>query len=311
MFAINHAATALVLKRRYPTVRMAFILLAVQAVELLWVALNLLGVETTTTDATVRSVQNIHLVHMPWSHSLATTLAFSVVAWTFIRFALGKPKIAIAVALGMASHLLLDLVTHSPDIAIAPGLAVQKLGTGFYSSVPLVAFLLELGFGIVCWRIYRGSRWLLLAIIGFNVANLSMFLPQLVGIEAALAGQPTTLTLIILAQIVVTLAMVGWLSRRRDLRSASKPLFKEPQHAVERLLGRMPVVIDELLGEDTVGHSLDSPRIVGAGVDLDPLEPVAQLSSQRFETRAGADRVGCKPEAEHLHTFFAHPSLDD
>ena len=65
MFAINHAAAALVLKRRYPTVRMAFILLAVQAVELLWVALNLIGVEITVTDETVRSVQNIHLIHDP------------------------------------------------------------------------------------------------------------------------------------------------------------------------------------------------------------------------------------------------------
>ena len=80
MFAINHAAAALVLKRRYPTVRMALILLAVQAVELLWVALNLMGVETTTTDATVRSVQNIHLAHMPGSHSRATTTLLSLAA---------------------------------------------------------------------------------------------------------------------------------------------------------------------------------------------------------------------------------------
>ena len=225
MFAINHAATALVLKRQFPTVRMAFLLCAVQAVELLWVALNLVGVETTTTDATVRSVQDIHLVHMPWSHSVATTFVFALVAWTLIRFALRKPKTAIAVALGIASHLLLDLATHSPDIAIAPGLTLGKLGAGFYSSAPFVAFLLELAFGIACWRVYRGSRSLLLAIIGFNVANLSMFFPQLVGIEAMLAGRPTTLTLVILAQILVTLVMVGWLSR------SPKPIHKPPSAA--------------------------------------------------------------------------------
>ncbi|MBT8468433.1 MAG: hypothetical protein KJN97_06760 [Deltaproteobacteria bacterium] len=216
MFAINHAAAALVIKRRFPTVRMAFILFSVQAVELLWVALNLVGVEATTTDAAVRSVQNIHLVHMPWSHSIATTLVFALVAWTLIRFGLGKPKTAIAVALGIASHLLLDLATHSPDIAIAPGSTMSKLGAGFYASAPFVAFLLELAFGIACWRVYRGSLWLLFAIIGFNVANVSMFFPQLVGIEAMLAGQPTTLTLVILVQILVTLVMVGWLSRRRS-----------------------------------------------------------------------------------------------
>ena len=213
MFAINHAAAALILKRRFPTVRMAFLLLAVQAVELLWVGLNLVGVETTTTDATVRSVQNIHLAHMPWSHSVASTIVTSLAAWALIRFALGKPKTAVAVALGIASHLVLDLVTHSPDIAIAPGLAGPRLGAGFYSSAPSLAFLLELGFGVACWRIYRGSRGLLLAILLFNVANLSLFLPQVVGLEVALAGRVTLLTLVILVQIGVTLVTVGWLSR--------------------------------------------------------------------------------------------------
>jgi hypothetical protein len=213
MFAINHAAAALVLKRRYPTVRMAVILLAVQAVELIWVVLNLVGVETTTTDSAVHSVQNIHLVNMPWSHSIATTMGLAVIAWAVIRFALGKPKTAIAVALGIASHLLLDLVTHSPDIAVAPGLEMRKLGFGFYGSVPFLAFVIELGFGIACWRLYRGSLWLLFAIVSFNIANLSMFLPQIVGMEARLAGHTTLLTVVILAQIVVTLAIVGWLSR--------------------------------------------------------------------------------------------------
>ncbi|MCG6948496.1 MAG: hypothetical protein LJE93_06225 [Acidobacteria bacterium] len=222
MFAVNHAAAALVLKRRYPTVRMAVMLLAVQAVELIWVALNLVGIETTTTDSTVRSVQNIHLVNMPWSHSIVTTLALAVVAWALIRFALGKPKTAIAVALGIASHLVLDLVTHSPDIAIAPGLEMKKLGLGFYGSVPFVAFLIELGFGIACWHIYGGSRWLLLAIVSLNIANLSMFFPQIVGIEAQLAGHTTVLTLVILAQIVVTMAIVGWLSRSHDVRAAAQ-----------------------------------------------------------------------------------------
>ena len=192
-----------------------------------------MGVETTTTDAIVRSVQNIHLAHMPWSHSIATTFVLSLVAWALIRFALGKPKTAIAVALGIASHLVLDLLTHSPDIAIAPGLAGHKFGAGFYGSAPVLAFLLELGFGIACWRIYRGSRWLLLAILAFNAANLSMFLPQVVGIEAEFAGRSLVLTLVILAQIVVTLATVGWLSRTADEVRGGVSLEIHREYAVE------------------------------------------------------------------------------
>lgn len=235
MFAINHAAAALVLKRRYPTVRMVFILVAVQAVEFVWVVLNLIGVETTTTDASVRSVQNIHLAHMPWSHSIATTLGLSLAAWALIRFAFGKPKTALAVALGIASHLVLDLLTHRPDIAIAPGLTMNKLGAGFYGSVPVLAFLLELGFGIACWRIYKGSRWLLLAIIAFNAANLTMFLPSVVGIEAVFAGRSTELALVILAQIVATLVAVGRLSvvKTSPITSTVHPTHIGPQKTTD------------------------------------------------------------------------------
>ena len=40
MFAIDHAATALLVKRRYPSVSLTPLLLSVQAMELAWVGLN-------------------------------------------------------------------------------------------------------------------------------------------------------------------------------------------------------------------------------------------------------------------------------
>ena len=52
---IDHAATALLVKRRYPAVPLALLLISVQAMELTWVGLNYLGVERTTTEAEVRS----------------------------------------------------------------------------------------------------------------------------------------------------------------------------------------------------------------------------------------------------------------
>src|SRR6476646_8815096 len=51
MFAIDHAATALLIKHRYPSVPMAPLLVSVQAMELAWVGLNYLGIERTTTEA--------------------------------------------------------------------------------------------------------------------------------------------------------------------------------------------------------------------------------------------------------------------
>jgi hypothetical protein len=45
MFAINHAATALIFKRRFEDASLAALLVSVQAMECAWVALNYLGVE--------------------------------------------------------------------------------------------------------------------------------------------------------------------------------------------------------------------------------------------------------------------------
>ena len=56
MFAIDHAATALLVKRRFPSAPMMPLLLSVQAMELAWVILNYLGIERTTTESTVRTV---------------------------------------------------------------------------------------------------------------------------------------------------------------------------------------------------------------------------------------------------------------
>src|SRR5512144_109704 len=121
MFAVDHAVTALVLKRRYPTVPLAPLLLAVQAMELAWVVLNYLGVERTSTEAVVSTVQDIHLAYMPYSHSVATALGAALLAWLVIEHGLGHRLLGRAVALGIASHLALDLLTHARDIVLWPG----------------------------------------------------------------------------------------------------------------------------------------------------------------------------------------------
>lgn len=214
MFAINHAAAALLVKRRFPDVPLVPILIAVQPMELLWVALNYFGVERTTTEPVVRYVGDIHLAYMPFSHSVATMLGAAALAWGIGAIA-GRPRIGAAFALGVASHLVLDLATHDRDIALAPFLSGPEYGTQLYGLFPLGAFLLELGFGVLCWWVYRGGLALLAVIVGFNLANGSLFFRAVPGLERLLAGRSTLLTTMILAQILVTLWAVWWGARRR------------------------------------------------------------------------------------------------
>ena len=214
LFAIDHAATALLLKRQFPKESIIPLLLSVQLMELLWVALNLLGVERTTTEPTVRSVSDIHLAFMPYSHSVVMSLGFALVAWFVIKFLFHRSRLGLAVALGITSHLVLDLLTHAPDIAIAPGSESVKLGLGLYAAFPVVAFILELIYGIFCWWIYKGSKALFAIIVFFNAANLSLLSPALPGPEFLLANRSTTIVLVIFGQIVVTLFLVGLYSLR-------------------------------------------------------------------------------------------------
>jgi hypothetical protein len=214
MFAIDHAATALLIKKRFPEEPVIPLLVSVQFMELLWVGLNLLGIERTTTEPMIRSVSDIHLVYIPYSHSILMSLIYAVIAWVVLSLLYHRSKLGLAVAIGITSHLVLDLLTHARDIAIAPGLDGIKLGLGLYSAFPLGAFVLEMLYGIFCWWIYKGGKILLAVIVFFNAANLSLLSPSVPGPESLLANRPTVIVFVIFAQIVVTLFLVGYYSLR-------------------------------------------------------------------------------------------------
>jgi hypothetical protein len=236
MFAIDHAATALLIKRRYPTVSFAPVLISVQAMELAWVGLNYAGIERTTTADAVRSVADVHLAYMPYSHSLATAVGVAVLAWMILEKGLGRPLLARAVALGILSHLVLDLATHGHDLAIWPG-AATKLGLGLYDAAPLAAFIIELAYGVLCWAVYRGGRGLLALIVAGNVANLSFLSPRIPGPEAYFAHRPMLLVTVIFVQIVSTLVLVGVLARRED---SSRPSRDFPNRRPLKMSRRFP-----------------------------------------------------------------------
>ncbi|MBP1699039.1 MAG: hypothetical protein H6Q41_4227 [Deltaproteobacteria bacterium] len=212
MFAINHAATALIIKKEFIHVPIVWLLISVQFMEILWVLLNFLGVERTTTEREVRYVGDIHLSFMPFSHSILTMIGVALLAWLVLGKGLGLPGAGMAVGIGVMSHLILDLITHSKDMVIAPLMKSPKFGLGLYAKHPIVAFILEIGYGIVCWWIYRGSWALLSIIVIFNLTNISMFFSAVTGIEKYMANRPRLITTVILAQILVTLTLVGILS---------------------------------------------------------------------------------------------------
>ena len=222
MFAINHAATALLVKRRYPEARMVWLLISVQLMELLWVIFNYLGVEITTTEETVKSVSDIHLVYIPFSHSILSGVLLAGLGYLLMTKLTGRVTIGLAVGIGIVSHLILDLITHAPDIALAPGMDQPKFGLGLYGTVPLLAFVVEFIYGAFCWWVYGGRKALLAVIVVFNLGNLSMLSSAVPGPEELLAGRPMLIVTVIAAQIVITLILVGIFSEPSWLKIPSE-----------------------------------------------------------------------------------------
>ncbi len=214
MNAINHAATALLLKKHWPDLPLAPALISVQLIELLWVVLNLVDIEVTTTEPTVRALNDIHLSYMPYSHSVGSVLIIAALSWLILAKVANRPRWALAVAVGICSHIILDIFVHVPDIEVLPYLLPTKIGSGLYN-LPALALAVETAYGVFCWWVFRGSTALLVTIVAFNLAAISFYVPQISGPEAFLAGHPKLFASFILVHIIAGLLAVGFLVKRR------------------------------------------------------------------------------------------------
>ena len=214
MFAINHVATGLVLKKRFPEAPLPLLLVSTQLVEILWVLLNAVGVEAVTTEAQVRSVADVHLSHMPYSHSLLGGLVIALLTAGVVRLIWKRSAVAVAVFLGVASHLVLDFVTHGPDLPWLPSPSATKAGLGLYAAVPAIAFLVELGYGVFCSLNSPNRRAMLVLVVLANLGNVTFFLPGIAGPESLMAGRPGLVVAAVAVQILVTIVLVGVLASK-------------------------------------------------------------------------------------------------
>ncbi len=158
IYAITHASAALALKRKFPRVGLWPLLISVQVVELLWVLFTYLGIERPriTPDA-------VHLDFLPYSHSITTGFILAAIAWGFGK-AVRRTNVGTAIALGILSHVLLDIIHHEPNISLLPMAWGPRFGMNL-QGYPILDFLVELAFCIVCWAYFRGTRGLLIGIV--------------------------------------------------------------------------------------------------------------------------------------------------
>jgi hypothetical protein len=191
------------------------LLISVQVVELLWILFTYLGIEHSrvTPDA-------IHLDFLPYSHSVTTGVLLAAIAWGFGK-AVRRTKVGTAIALGILSHIVLDIVHHEPNIALLPMQSGPRFGLNL-QGYPVLDFLVELAFCIVCWAYFRGTRGLLIGLVIFNLLNIPlMFPPQ--GAFLPLMVHHNVLPTLILIQVVATWLLVWWLGKRTVILEDALP----------------------------------------------------------------------------------------
>lgn len=197
MYAINHAATALLIKKKAPKLPMVALLISVQLVEILWVFFNYLGWEHF-------SVTNgyLHLDFLPYSHSVFSGIVCALIAFVIINWGYQNRKLAIAFAIGILSHVVIDLIFHEKDIRLSPFSATPVWGLGIID-YPWLNFSLEFIYGLFCWWYFKGSKALLTVIVLFNLSDLPIMLAH-GEILKPFVQYPFILPSVILFQIIIT-----------------------------------------------------------------------------------------------------------
>jgi hypothetical protein len=140
---VGHYSTGFVGKAVEPRVPLWVLLVAAQLVDIVWAGLVLGGIERFRIDLSLPS-NPLDLYDMPYTHSLAGALAWSVLAGALVRVVPrlgGTRRAAVVVGLVVLSHWVLDLIVHRPDLSLWGG--GPKVGLGLWN-LPLVSYVVEI-----------------------------------------------------------------------------------------------------------------------------------------------------------------------
>ncbi len=132
---LGHYAVGFGSKRAAPKASLGTLILAAQFLDLLWPILVLAGIEHVRIDPGNTPLTPLDFYDYPVSHSLLTALAWGAALGLLYAAVQRYPRGGWFVAIAVASHWVLDVVSHRPDMPLAPGLHTY-IGLGLWYSVP-------------------------------------------------------------------------------------------------------------------------------------------------------------------------------
>jgi hypothetical protein len=197
---LGHYGVALALKRAEPKISLGTLFVAAQLVDLLWGVFLLLGWEHVRILPDDNPLLALQFYDYPISHSLVAALAWGLAAAALYyswptRDTTRHWQAAALVGAAVASHWVLDLIVHVPDLPLA-GNDSPKVGLGLWRHVgaSVALELLILGAGVALYVARRSRRhpvrpirlgFIVLLLVGTYLASLVAPPPPSVGVIGA------------------------------------------------------------------------------------------------------------------------------
>lgn len=168
---IGHYSAAFVAKRMAPAVPLPVFFVACQLSDLFWGTLVLFGVEKLRVIPNFTRSNGLDLYYMPYTHSLSSAVIWSVSAsvlfWLCTPSLPQRKRAAVVIGLAVASHWMLDLLVHIPDLPL--WFNSMKVGLGWWN-YRVFALLLELallwGSVLFCLKLAGSRRKFFLLLAG-------------------------------------------------------------------------------------------------------------------------------------------------
>jgi membrane-bound metal-dependent hydrolase YbcI (DUF457 family) len=130
---IGHFAIGLAAKNINPRIKLGTLFLASQLIDLIWPIFILLGIERVRVDPGNTAVTPLDFYHYPFTHSLLGVIIWAIILGLIFYFIRKSMKGSVLLGVLVISHWILDLISHQPDLALAPG-SDMYFGLGLWNS---------------------------------------------------------------------------------------------------------------------------------------------------------------------------------
>ncbi len=213
---IGHYAIALGSKKISPKASLGTLFFAAMIIDLIMSFLMLLDIEHVRISPGFTVMVPLDLFDYPISHSLATSIMWSIIFAGIYYFIRRSMRSAVVIGSIVFSHWILDFITHTADLPLFPGSDI-KVGLGIWNNAILSVSIEGLLFAVGIFIYLRSTKtkdktgiivfWSLMTFLLISWIA-SMFSPPPPSAMALAIGNQVQWLVIIIA---------FWIDRHRDI----------------------------------------------------------------------------------------------